>query len=125
MYGITLRMDELLGIEIEQKEFHGKVVPFISFPMEVNGLMLSNGNKNKIRWNLCMYERSPNIFGQSHYLSIYIKDPKIREFYKENGWDSKLRFFGVAKDFGSKRMQSSEGRKLVKQNDEMYGMDNE
>lgn len=125
MYGITLRMDKLLGVEIEQREFQGKVVPFISFPMEVNGLLLSNRGRNAIRWSLCMYERTPNIFMQSHYLSIYIKDPKIREFYKENGWDDKLRFFGVAKDFGCKRMQSSGGRKLVKQNDEMYGMDNE
>lgn len=125
MYGITLKMDKLLGVEIEHKEFEGKVVPFISFPIDVNGLLVSDNGRNTIRWNLCMYERAPNAFEQSHYLSIYIKDPKIRQYYKENGWDDKLRFFGGARDFGNKRMQSKDGRKLVKQDDEMYGMDNE
>lgn len=125
MYKLHLRLNKCHGIEIFEDEFNGEVVSFIKMPMEVNGIYISNKAKNTIGWDFWMRERAINQYQQTHYICPNIRGEELRKKFEENGWYDQIRFLGVAKDFGSKRMQSSEGRKLVKQNDEMYGMDNE
>ena len=127
MYALHLRLSKLLGVEICEDEFNGKVVPFIKFPMDVNGVYITDQDKKIICWDMTMSEKAPNPYGQSHYISLSIRNKDIRQMYIENGWTDMMRFFGTARNLGNKRMTYNTTNKRFekKENHTFDNMDKE
>lgn len=105
MYRLTLRMDKLVGVDIEEKEFMGRMVKFITFPMDINGLYFLNERLKIVRWSFNMYEKAPNEYNQSHYISPIIQGENKKSL-DDNGWSESLRFFGTATNKGSRKSYS-------------------
>lgn len=104
MLRLILRLDKLLGVSLEQGVFEDQEQTFIKFPLNPNGLYVTNTGRNGIRWILNCNEKSCGTWdGQTHYVTPQLaKDVYAK--YMESGMFENLRFLGVGYDMGNKRM---------------------
>lgn len=89
-----IQLTKLLGAEVEEREFMGEMMHYISFPMEINGINIWN---NMAFLNLFITPKRANPRHQTHFLSLmYPKE--LKEYYmkvKELGhYDKALKYVG-------------------------------
>lgn len=88
-------LSQLLDVSYETREIDGVPQQCIVIPLEKNGLSRSSRN-GSVRFSLGMFEKRPNPFRQTHYLSWMLPTELYRE-YKELGLADRFTFFGSAK----------------------------
>lgn len=84
----------LLGVSYEVREVDGVPQQCIVIPLEKNGLERSRGGSVFI--HLGMFEKRPNPFRQTHYITWMLPDKLYKE-YRELGLADRFTFFGAAK----------------------------
>lgn len=91
---INLYFSKLLDVSIEKREIDGVEQDCIVFPLEKNGFFATK--RGTIRLSLAMLEKRPNMFRQSHTLSIILNNEK-RARYRELGLLPRFTYFGWAR----------------------------
>lgn len=95
MYYINLELSRLLNTEFVTREVDGVAEEGIWIPIKRNHMIYGKGRT--IFLPLAMRDMQPNARGYTHYISLLIRDKKIRQklFYKDGFIN--LKFLGNAK----------------------------
>ena len=92
----SIKLDNFRDVEIHQREVNGKIVDCVSIPMEENGIY-KYGKFNNIILSFSIKEKRLSANNkQSHYISLYTKNKKLREEIERLGYKERLKFLGHA-----------------------------
>lgn len=94
IYG-NMELSKFICSEIHEREVNGVIEECISIPIRLNGLKKSNSNRVFMPYT--MNERRPNPDNITHYVSVNIKDEKLRDEIERYGFSNNLKFIGYAK----------------------------
>ena len=110
-FSISVCLENLLDISVEQRLIDGVPQECVVIPIEKNCL---RHTKRHIYLNLLMRERRPNAYRQTHYISLMVPNDKLKE-YKELGLLDRLSLLGSAKmlfSTGNKIGRSIQGKSV-------------
>lgn len=100
IYG-NIELTKFICSEIHTREVNGVIEECISIPIRSNGL--SKSKSGRVFMPYSMKERRPNPDNITHYVSVNIKDEKIRKRIEEYGFANNLKFIGYAKSIYYKK----------------------
>lgn len=101
MFYESIELTKFRNVEIEQREIDGKMEECISIPIERNSLYkLNNG---RVFLKTFLIEKRPNPDNQSHFVSVCIRDEKLREEIERLGFRKDLNYIGYAKVYNKNR----------------------
>lgn len=88
-------LSQLLDVSYEIRDIDGVPQQCIVIPLEKNGMSRSSKN-GRVSFSLGMFEKRPNPFRQTHYLTWMLPTELYNE-YRELGLADRFTFFGSAK----------------------------
>lgn len=91
----NVELSKFIGAEIEIREVNGELTECISIPIKTNGMRI--GKNKKVFFPFLLKEKKPNLYNQTHYISLYNKDREFRKRISELGYEENLKFLGYAK----------------------------
>lgn len=103
MYYIDIDLSKYRDAEFVTRDVDGIPEEGIWIPIKRNGFVF--GRHKTVHARFLMKERQPNLYGISHYLSMYVKDKKLRDEFLENGFKNEFNFVGYAKPSFSYKSQ--------------------
>lgn len=95
MYFVDIELSKLRNTEFITRTVDGLEEEGLWIPIKKNGLVF--GRHRTVHLKCLMKDRQPNPYGISHYISLYVKDPKIRQTFIDDGFGKALMFIGNAK----------------------------
>ena len=97
----SIDLTKFRNVEIEKREIEGKIEECISIPIERNGLYKSD--IGRVFLQAFLMDRRPNPDNRSHFISMCIRDEKLREEIERLGFKDNLNYIGYAKMYNKNR----------------------
>lgn len=101
MFYESIELTKFRDVEIEKRLIDGKIEECISIPIERNSLYKTNNGR--IFLSAFLIEKRPNPDNHSHFVSICIKDEKLRKEIERLGFKDNLNYIGYARVHNRKR----------------------
>lgn len=109
MFYQEIILSKFRSTSLEQREINGIMEDCIVIPLRINGIV--RYKSGKVVLSTVIHPKKPNAYNETHYVSVCIGDPEVREENKRLGFAKDLMFIGRFKDNKySKKTRNKKGK---------------